>query len=57
MTGDPFRYRDHAEVHVRAAHSRQTARNGLVFFVPIPFFELTEEGQVSRIIPVVLLWS
>jgi hypothetical protein len=56
MTGDPFRYRDHAEVHVQAAHSRQTLRSRLVFFAPIPFFELIEEGQVSHTIPVVLLW-
>lgn len=57
MTGNPFRYRDHAEVHVQAAHSRQTARNGLIFFVSIPIFQLIEGGQVSHIIPVVLSWS
>ncbi|RUU09293.1 isoprenylcysteine carboxylmethyltransferase family protein [Mesorhizobium sp. M7A.T.Ca.TU.009.01.3.2] len=52
---NPRLYRDQAEVTFTPRIFNHTLRDGLVFLVSIPFFELIESGQESGVIPV-LFW-
>ncbi|RUU91493.1 MAG: isoprenylcysteine carboxylmethyltransferase family protein [Mesorhizobium sp.] len=52
---NPRLYRDQAEVTFTPRIFNHTLRDGLMFLVSIPFFELIESGQESGVIPV-LFW-
>lgn len=52
---NPRLYRDQAEVTFTPRIFNHTLRDGLMFLVFIPFFELIESGQESGVIPV-LFW-
>ncbi|RVD09258.1 MAG: isoprenylcysteine carboxylmethyltransferase family protein [Mesorhizobium sp.] len=52
---NPRLYRDRAEVTFTPRIFNHTLRDGLMFLVSIPFFELIESGQESGVIPV-LFW-
>ncbi|MER9934008.1 isoprenylcysteine carboxylmethyltransferase family protein [Mesorhizobium sp. M0088] len=52
---NPRLYRDQAKVTFTPRIFNHTLRDGLMFLVSIPFFELIESGQESGVIPV-LFW-
>ncbi|WP_348629301.1 hypothetical protein [Mesorhizobium sp. M9A.F.Ca.ET.002.03.1.2] len=52
---NPRLFRDQAEVTFTPRVFNHTLRDGLMFLVSIPFFELIESGQESGVIPV-LFW-
>lgn len=52
---NPFLYRDEAEVTFTTRVFNLTLRDGLMFLLAIPFFELIEEGQEKGLVPI-LFW-